>query len=112
MLGILLGFASAVAEATAQEDTAYFVLRASNRRRYRSSRAVPANHHRGDRSAGAEWGTDFDQTQDVASIAMVNGPADQHVEQFTMTVGSESGAGRLALLWGNVHVWVPVRAAP
>jgi len=59
-----------------------------------------------------QWGTDYDQTRDVARIAMVNGPTDQHIEQFTITLGSESGAGRLALLWGDVHAWVPVRAAP
>ncbi|CAN5795016.1 hypothetical protein BH23GEM6_BH23GEM6_02040 [soil metagenome] len=59
-----------------------------------------------------QWGTEYDQTQDAARIPMSNRPADSHVEQFTISVESDGGAGRLALAWGDVHVWVPLRAAP
>jgi hypothetical protein len=63
-------------------------------------------------SQHGQWGTDYDQARDSARIPMSSQAADSHVEQFTISVSSEGGSGRLALAWGDVHRWVSIRAAP
>jgi hypothetical protein len=52
-----------------------------------------------------QWGTQYDPAQDLVRIPMQAAPAADGPEQLTIAIEG----GRLALLWGDVNVWIPVR---
>ena len=56
-----------------------------------------------------QWGTDYDETQDLARIEMTRETLDETVEQFTMLVEPGSGGGTLQLLWDRTQFSVPIR---
>ncbi len=56
-----------------------------------------------------QWGTDYDETQDLARIEMTRESLDETVEQFTMLVEPGSGGGTLQLRWDRTQFSVPIR---
>ena len=47
-----------------------------------------------------QWGTQYDEKQDLARIDLKKDPTDKSVDQFTMSVGKNpSGGGILKLMW-------------
>jgi hypothetical protein len=59
-----------------------------------------------------QWGTKYDESQDLARVIMMNGPKpSQPVERFAIRFAS-TGAGKteLHLVWENTDVYVPVTA--
>ncbi|MDQ3082566.1 MAG: DUF2911 domain-containing protein, partial [Gemmatimonadota bacterium] len=55
-----------------------------------------------------QWGTVYNQVQDLARIPMNVERLTTPVEQFTMAIE----AGRLSLSWENTRAWVPIMIAP
>lgn len=56
-----------------------------------------------------QWGTDYDQSQDLARIPLKVDPATNGPEQFTIAIEPGTGnSGTMRLLWGNVALSVPV----
>jgi hypothetical protein len=55
-----------------------------------------------------QWGTVYNQVEDLARIPMNVEHLTTPVEQFTM----EIEAGRLSLSWENTRAWVPITIAP
>ncbi len=57
-----------------------------------------------------QWGTEYDQSQDLARIDMKKGKTAQPVEQFTISWDKKGeGSADLVLEWETTRVWVPVR---
>lgn len=56
-----------------------------------------------------QWGTDYDETQDLARVEMTRQSLDETVEQFTMLVEPGSGGGTLQLRWDRTQFSVPIR---
>jgi hypothetical protein len=50
-----------------------------------------------------QWGTEYDQKQDVARIPMTVGKTAAPVEQFTITIADTAGGGELRLAWENTQ---------
>jgi hypothetical protein len=59
-----------------------------------------------------QWGTDHDPAQDLARIPMRSEPAGDRLERFTITLEPEGEDGRIALMWDDIRVWVPVSPVP
>ncbi len=58
-----------------------------------------------------QWGTKYNQAQDLARIDMKQTPLSQTVEQFTIVFEKKSPAlATLNLDWENTRVWVEVKA--
>ncbi len=58
-----------------------------------------------------QWGTDYDQSQDLARIDMQKGKTAQTVEQFTISWDKKGdNTADLVLEWENTRVWVSVKA--
>lgn len=58
-----------------------------------------------------QWGTDYDQSQDLARIDMQKSQTQQPVEQFTMSFNKKgSDTADLILEWGTTRVSVPIKA--
>lgn len=55
-----------------------------------------------------QWGTVYNQEQDLARIPMTVDRLTTPVEQFTMAVDG----GRLSLAWDDTRAWVPIAIAP
>ncbi|HEV3049624.1 MAG TPA: DUF2911 domain-containing protein [Longimicrobium sp.] len=56
-----------------------------------------------------QWGTEYDQAQDLARIPMQVEKLPQPVEQFTIDLQPKSGSAfNLDLRWENTRAWVPV----
>jgi hypothetical protein len=57
-----------------------------------------------------QWGTMYQQAQDLARVPMQVGRTPAPVEQFTITLEPGAGANRvnLALAWENTRAWVPI----
>lgn len=55
-----------------------------------------------------QWGTVYNQAQDLARIPMNVERLTTPVEQFTIAIE----AGRLSLSWANTRAWVPITIAP
>ena len=59
-----------------------------------------------------QWGTEYDQSQDLARIDAKPQPLSRPVEQFTISFDPASGeATTLGLDWENTRVAVPITAA-
>jgi hypothetical protein len=60
-----------------------------------------------------QWGTEYDQAQDLARIPMRVERLPQPVEQFTIDLNPESGSAfTLDLRWENTRAWVRVDLSP
>jgi len=58
-----------------------------------------------------QWGTEYDQAQDLARIDMQKSQTQQPVEQFTMSFNKKGNdTADLVLDWGSTRVSVPVKA--
>jgi hypothetical protein len=58
-----------------------------------------------------QWGTDYDQSQDLARIDMQKSQTQQPVEQFTMSFDKKGNdSADLVLVWGTTKVSVPIKA--
>jgi Protein of unknown function (DUF2911) len=57
-----------------------------------------------------QWGTNYDQAQDLGRVKMTVAKTPSPVETFLIGINSTPGArtGSLALTWENTRVWVPV----
>ena len=58
-----------------------------------------------------QWGTDYDQSKDVARIPMQVTSLGAPVEQFTIAVEPQGGAQSLVMRWDTVQAAVPLRPA-
>jgi hypothetical protein len=59
-----------------------------------------------------QWGTKYDEKQDLARIDMKKGAADKPVDQFTMALEKNpAGGGTLKLTWENTQYSVSLKAA-
>ena len=54
-----------------------------------------------------QWGTEYDQKQDLARVPMKVGKTASAVEQFTIAVTDTPGGGELQLSWENTLVTLP-----
>jgi hypothetical protein len=54
-----------------------------------------------------QWGTQYDEKQDLARIDMKRETLDQPVEQFTIEVDERPGGGVLRMEWENTRASVP-----
>ncbi|HEX3094823.1 MAG TPA: DUF2911 domain-containing protein, partial [Candidatus Angelobacter sp.] len=58
-----------------------------------------------------QWGTQYDESQDLARVDMKKSPLPQSVEQFTISFNKTSDtAADLNLDWENTRVSVTVKA--
>ena len=58
-----------------------------------------------------QWGTDYDQSQDLARVDMQKSQTQQPVEQFTITFNKKGNdAADLVLQWENTSASVPIKA--
>ncbi|HEY0037332.1 MAG TPA: DUF2911 domain-containing protein [Longimicrobium sp.] len=57
-----------------------------------------------------QWGTVYQQAQDLARIPMQVGRTAAPVEQFTISLNADPGANRVNLVmeWENTRAWVPI----
>jgi hypothetical protein len=57
-----------------------------------------------------QWGTVYQQAQDLARIPMQVGRTAAPVEQFTISLNADPGASRVNLVmeWENTRAWVPI----
>jgi len=54
-----------------------------------------------------QWGTEYDQKQDLARIPMTVSKTPQPVEQFTIAVADTPAGGELRLTWENTQAVAP-----
>ena len=54
-----------------------------------------------------QWGTDYDQAQDLARIPMKVAKTNAPVEQFTIAINDTPAGGELKLTWENSDVTAP-----
>lgn len=58
-----------------------------------------------------QWGTEYDEKQDLARIDMQKSALPQPVDQFTISFDKKGDdAANLQLDWENIRVWVAVKA--
>jgi hypothetical protein len=57
-----------------------------------------------------QWGTEYDQAQDLARIEMRRELLPDPVEQFTIELLPAGDGGVLRMEWDDTRVWVPVTA--
>jgi hypothetical protein len=58
-----------------------------------------------------QWGTEYNQDQDLARVDMQKSKLSQPVEQFTISFDKKGAdSADLALEWETTRVWVPVQA--
>lgn len=54
-----------------------------------------------------QWGTKYDENQDVARIEMKKGPMEKAADQFTIAIEKNDGSGgELKLMWESTSYWV------
>jgi hypothetical protein len=57
-----------------------------------------------------QWGTQYDQAQDLARVDLTVGASAQPVEQFTITLaGTGAAAGTLTMEWENTKLSIPFK---
>ena len=60
-----------------------------------------------------QWGTKYDQGQDVARIDVKTSALEKPVDQFTITIEKNDGSGgQLKLMWEKTSLWVLFSAKP
>lgn len=58
-----------------------------------------------------QWGTEYNQDQDLARVDMQKSKLEQPVEEFTISFDKKGpDSADLVLEWENTRVWVPVKA--
>jgi hypothetical protein len=57
-----------------------------------------------------QWGTKYDQAQDLVRIDLMKQPLDTPVEQFTIAVDKTGDGGLLKLMWENTAYSAPIAA--
>jgi hypothetical protein len=55
-----------------------------------------------------QWGTKYDQAQDLVRIDLMKQPLDTPVEQFTIAVDKTGDGGLLKLMWENTAYSAPI----
>ena len=56
-----------------------------------------------------QWGTKYDEKQDLARIDLKKEAADKPVDQFTIALEkTEAGGGVLKMTWDDTEFWVPL----
>jgi hypothetical protein len=55
-----------------------------------------------------QWGTKYDQAQDLVRVDLMKQPLDTPVEQFTIAVDKTGDGGLLKLMWENVAYSAPI----
>lgn len=55
-----------------------------------------------------QWGTKYDQGQDLARVDLIKQPLDTPVEQFTIAVDKTGDGGLLKLIWENTAYSAPI----
>lgn len=55
-----------------------------------------------------QWGTEYDERQDLARVELRTERLAQPVERFTLSVEPRGDGGVLAMAWGDTRAWVPV----
>ncbi len=54
-----------------------------------------------------QWGTKYDESQDLTRVDMKKGAVDKPVDQFTITIEKNDGSGgQLKMMWENTSYWV------
>jgi hypothetical protein len=60
-----------------------------------------------------QWGTKYDQSQDLARVDLTKKTIDKQVDQFEIAIPTETkGAHKLCLRWENTELSVPLKAKP
>lgn len=54
-----------------------------------------------------EWGTDYDETQDLGRVPMKVGKTEKPVEQLTISIDDTPAGGTLRVEWGTTSASVP-----
>jgi hypothetical protein len=57
-----------------------------------------------------QWGTKYDQAQDLVRVDLMKQPLDTPVEQFTIAVDKNGNDGLLKLMWENTAYSAPIVA--
>jgi hypothetical protein len=57
-----------------------------------------------------QWGTKYDQAQDLVRVDLMKQPLDTPVEQFTIAVDKNGNDGLLKLMWENAAYSAPIVA--
>jgi hypothetical protein len=55
-----------------------------------------------------QWGTKYDQSQDLARIDLKKETLDKPVDQFTMAIENEGDGGRLNIMWEKTKYSAPI----
>jgi hypothetical protein len=57
-----------------------------------------------------QWGTEYDQSKDLARVNLTNSPSEKPVEQFTISLAKKGeDAADLVFEWENTRLTVPVK---
>jgi hypothetical protein len=56
-----------------------------------------------------QWGTQYDQAQDLARVELVRATLSQPVERFTIAIEPTDDGGELQLIWDTTRFSVPVK---
>jgi Protein of unknown function (DUF2911) len=60
-----------------------------------------------------QWGTKYDQSQDLARVDLTKKTSAKQVDQFAMAITSESkGSHNLSMRWETTEFSVPIKAKP
>jgi len=54
-----------------------------------------------------QWGTEYDQAQDLARVPLTATTLDQPVEQFTMAIDRSGNGGTIRMMWDRTQLAVP-----
>jgi hypothetical protein len=56
-----------------------------------------------------QWGTQYDQAQDLARVELVRATLSQPVERFTIAIDPTDDGGELQLIWDTTRFSVPIK---
>ena len=59
-----------------------------------------------------QWGTSYDDRQDVMRVPLTASALSPAAEQLTIVIDAEAGSGSLAILWGSVRAETRFRVSP
>ncbi len=55
-----------------------------------------------------QWGTKYDEAQDLVRVNLTKAPLEQAVDQFTIAIESKESGGVLKLMWENTQFSAPI----
>jgi Protein of unknown function (DUF2911) len=56
-----------------------------------------------------QWGTEYDESQDLARVDLTKKTLDTPVDQFTIAIEPQAGGGVLKLTWETTELTVPIK---